>query len=82
MVNTLTIGTKIKPANIHNTPALMGDFKIGGKILGKIMLVSITTTENKKLTHTETAVVLFQNNPYKNGAKKAPAKAPQEIPIN
>ena len=35
----------------------------------------------KKLAHTEALVAFFQYRPKRNGAKNAPASAPQEIPI-
>ena len=35
-----------------------------------------------KQIHTEAFVTFLLKSPYKNGARKAPAKAPQEIPIS
>ena len=39
-------------------------------------------TPTIKLAQTDAVVVFFQNRPYMNGARKAPARAPQEIPIS
>ena len=38
-------------------------------------------TPKAKETHTEAFVAFFQYSPYRKGARKAPASAPQETPI-
>ena len=46
------------------------------------MLSTITTAENRKLTQQATFVVRFQYRPYRNGARNAPASAPQDTPMS
>ena len=46
------------------------------------MSTSMKTTENRKLAQQPAADVPFQYRPYRNGARNAPAMAPQEIPIS
>ena len=58
------------------------DCSSGGKRDFAVIFSSITKVENRKLTHTAATVVPFQYRPYMKGAKNAPARAPQEIPIS
>ena len=73
----LTIGTMIIPAIIAAAPALIGD-----AMNLKNMFDTVMNTPLAKLAQTATFVTPFQYKPYINGAKKAPASAPQEIPIS
>lgn len=67
---------------MQKAPALIGDCNIGGKS-GRIKIFAvITTLEKMKLIQHEIFVTPFQYKLYMNGAKKAPAKAPHETPIN
>ena len=73
----LTIGTIIIPAIIATAPALMGD-----AMNLKNMFDTVINTPLAKLAQTAAFVTPFQYKPYINGAKNAPANAPQEIPIS
>ena len=46
------------------------------------MLETVIPTPAIKLAQTAAFVTRFQYSPYKNGAKNAPARAPQLIPIS
>ena len=46
------------------------------------MFDTVIPTPAAKLAHTAALETRFQYNPYKNGARNAPASAPQEIPIS
>ena len=48
----------------------------------KNMLDTVIPTPLIKLAHTAALVTPFQYRPYENGAKNAPANAPQEIPMS
>ena len=67
---------------IQKTPQFIGLLSKVGKIEGTIILATITTTEKMKLTQQEAAVMRFEYKDHINGPRKAPAKAPHEIPIN
>ena len=58
-------------------PALIGD-----AINLKNIFATVMPTPVIKLAQTASLVVPFQKSPYKNGARNAPASAPQEIPIS
>ena len=73
----LTIGTIINPAIMAIAPALMGD-----AINLKNILATVSNTPHAKLAQTEAFVTPFQYRPYINGARKAPANAPHEIPMS
>ena len=81
-VNRLTIGTKISPASMAIAPALMGDCSSGGNQVENSMLATMSSDPKAKLTQQAVRVVFFQYRPYRNGARKAPARAPQEIPMS
>ena len=53
-------GTRIRPAIMAKAPALMGDWRKYGKWMRKSILHTIKPEPNRKLTHTEAAVVFFQ----------------------
>ena len=74
---TLTMGTRIKLPSMAMAPATMEDPNNGTKIFKTVM-----PTPKIKLIQTAALVTRFQYKPYMKGAKKAPAKAPQEIPIS
>ena len=78
----LTIGTSIRPASIQKAPQLIGDCSIGGKYWRRKIFSIITIEENRKLVQQAAFVVFFQYSPYRKGARKAPARAPQEMPIS
>ena len=80
-MNALTSGTIMKPASIAITPLLIGDCKITGKEGLIIIFKIIIPAPNMKFAQTEAFVTHFPYKLYKNGAKNAPAKAPQEIHI-
>jgi len=82
LVNILTRGTITNPASIARAPALMGDCRMVGNELLKQILRIINPVLNPKQLHTAARLTLFQYNPYKNGARNDPAKAPHEIPIS
>ena len=46
------------------------------------MLDTVIPTPAAKLAHTAAGVTRFQYSPYRNGARNAPASAPQEIPMS
>ena len=48
----------------------------------KNILETVSNTPQVKLAQTAALVTPFQYRPYRNGARKAPASAPQEIPIS
>ena len=73
----LTIGTMIIPAIIAIAPVLIGD-----AMNLKNMFDTVINMPLAKLVQTAAFVTPFQYNPYINGAKNAPANAPQEIPIS
>ena len=60
----------------------MGDCINAGKLARKNIFASISTVLTAKETQTEAAEAHFKYSPYKNGARNAPARAPQEIPIS
>ena len=76
-VNTLTTGTIISPATIATAPALIGDAM---NLIN--IFATVIPTPHTKLAQTAAFVTPFQYRPYINGARNAPASAPQEIPIN
>ena len=70
----------IRPPTMAIAPTLIG-FNDGGTFtptLGRIINATVIPTPQIKLTQTEAFVIFFENKPYKNGARKEPAKAPQE----
>ena len=67
---------------MQNAPALIGDWSIAGKLEGTKMFANITTVEKAKLTMQAALVARFQYRPYRNGARKAPASAPQDTPMS
>lgn len=73
----LTAGTTTNPTTIAKAPALIGD-----AIYLKNILEMVIPMPVMKQAQTPALVTPFQYSPYKKGAKNAPAKAPQEIPIN
>ena len=75
-VKRLTIGTIISPPIIATAPQFIGFINF------KKMLIMVNPTPNVKLAQTAAFVVFFQNNPYKNGERNAPARAPHEMPIS
>lgn len=95
LVKKLTRGTRTNPKSIANAPALIGERMLSlqpnaltlstkdGKSpkLKRIICTTVMPTPEMKLAHTEAFVIFFENRPYIKGAKKAPAKAPQEIDI-
>ena len=84
----LTTGTSRKPASMANAPQLMGDCKMGGNADRKSMFKTMMPVPKMKLAQAPAVVTRyhlvtrFQYNPYRNGARNAPAKAPQETPIS
>ena len=81
-VMKLTTGTMIRPANMAMDPQLIGDCIITGRDGLANIFTSINTEPKIKDAQQDKAVVPFQYKEYKNGARNAPAKAPQEIPIS
>ena len=77
-----TTGTRTSPASIQKAPALMGERSRAGKLAWKKILAVITTVENRKLVQQAARVAFFQYRPYRKGARKAPASAPQLTPIS
>ena len=73
----LTTGTMIKPKIIAIAPALIGE-----AMNLRNIFETVKRTPHAKLAHTESFVTPFQYNPYINGARKAPARAPHEIPMS
>ena len=73
----LTIGTSANPISITMAPAFMGEV-----IKLKNMFDVVKPTPNIKHAQIEALDVPFQYRLYRNGARKAPARAPQEIPIS
>ena len=67
----------IIPAAIATAPALIGD-----AMNLKNILDTVINTPLAKLAQTAALVTPFQYKPYINGAKNAPANAPQEIPMS
>ena len=65
------------PATIAIAPALIGEAMYPRNRLDTVMPIP-----HAKLAQTAARVTPFQYRPYKNGAKNAPASAPQEIPIS
>ena len=63
-------------------PQLIGDCIIAGKELRKKILAVISVTEKTKQVQQAALVTFLEYKEYKNGAKKAPAKAPQDTPIS
>ena len=82
MVKALTTGTMTNPISMTNAPQLMGDWRTAGKEARKRILAVMTTVLKIKQHQTLALEVFLEYRLYKSGAKKAPAKAPQEIPIN
>ena len=60
----------------------MGDCSTAGREGRASMFTSMKITEKRKFTQQARGVVFFQYRPYRKGARKAPAIAPQEIPIS
>ena len=86
MEQRLTAGTTTSPSSIASIPALIGEVKYG---LMKVLPVNVqymqahmTPTPVMKEAQTDAGVVRFQYKPYRNGARKAPASAPHEIPMS
>ena len=67
----------IRPATIAAAPALIGDLIHLKNIFKRVM-----PTPHAKLAQTEAFVIFLEYSPYRKGARKAPARAPQEIPIS
>ena len=65
----------MKPASIAITPLLIGDCKIAGNEVLATIFAIISPAPKMKLTQTDALVTHFPYKLYKNGAKKAPAKA-------
>ena len=55
---------------------------MGDAINRKNIFATVIPTPQIKLAQTAALVTPFQYSPYKNGARNAPASAPQEIPIS
>ncbi len=86
LVRALTTGTITSPDSMARNPALMGEVKYG---LMKTCPVNIAHMQptmirmpDPKLTQTDAAVVRFHYRPYRKGARKAPARAPQDMPMS
>ena len=60
----------------------MGERSRAGKLAWKKILAVITTVENRKLVQQAARVAFFQYRPYRKGARKAPASAPQDTPMS
>ena len=78
----LTIGTITSPANMATAPQLIGDCKITGKDSLKKIFAIIKIELKKKHAQQDAFVTLFEYKAYMNGARNAPANAPQDTPIN
>ena len=81
-VNRLTTGTITSPADIAIAPQLIGDCIITGKDSLQKILAIINTELKIKQTKQDALVTHFTYREYINGAKKEPARAPQDTPIN
>ena len=76
------MGTITSPASIAIAPQLIGDWIISGNWGRKKILATISTELNRKHTQQEAFVTLLEYRAYMNGARKEPASAPQDTPIN
>ena len=76
-VTRLTRGTIASDASMATAPATIGDPK-----KGTAMLPTVKPTPTAKLAHTLAFDTRLLNRPQKSGPKKAPARAPHEMPMS
>ena len=85
MLIRLTSGTMTSPAIMQKAPALIGDCRKPRLMFSTFRLASISiimkAEEKSMAAQHPVFVVFFQYSPYRNGARKAPAIAPQLTPI-
>lgn len=63
-------------------PQLIGDCIISGKEERKKIFAIISTELKRKQAQQDALVTFFEYREYRKGARKAPARAPQETPIS
>ncbi len=81
-VKRLTTGTMINPASMAMAPQLIGDCMMAGKESRKKILAIIRMELNRKQTQQEAFVTFLEYREYIKGARKEPARAPQDTPIS